>query len=182
MSMEDNDLIQFLNNGNDKEKAYRYLIQRYKRPLYTMIRKIVIDHHDTDDILQLTFIKVFKYIHTFKGDSKLYSWLYAIARQEAYGFMKKKAGELKVSLDQLTTDRMMEITAETEFYQGTEEQLRLQKAVAALPEKQREVFNLKYYDNLKYTEIASITGTSIGGLKANYHLALKNLKVRLTSH
>ncbi len=173
--MEEKELIEKLQNKACKEEAFRYLINRYKRPLYALVRKICIDHQDTDEVVQLTFIKAFKYVDGFKSNGKLYTWLYTIGRREAVGFMQRKAKRLNTSIDELSQTAMAEISTSSAYYSGDEIQLKLQQAVARLPEKQREVFNMKYFDDLKYDEISEITGVTVGGLKANYHHAVKSL-------
>ncbi|WP_019037954.1 RNA polymerase sigma factor [Psychroflexus tropicus] len=177
--MEENELIEKLKRKSTQQEAFRFLIRRYKRPLYALVRKVCIDHQDTDEVVQLTFIKAFKYIDGFKGNSKIYTWLYTIARREAVHFMKRKAERLHTTVDALSIQAMAELKAGSDYYSGDEIQLKLQKAVSELPTKQREVFNMKYFDHLKYSEIAEITGTTEGGLKANYHLAVKQLKEKL---
>ncbi|QLE00203.1 RNA polymerase sigma factor [Galbibacter sp. BG1] len=177
--MQEEELIKKLQHKNGKEEAFRFLVKRYKRPLYALVRKITIDHEDANEVTQLTFIKAFKYIDGFKGNSKIYTWLYTIARREAIQFMHEKAKQRNTSIEELSLTAMEQLKAHSTYYSGDEIQLKLQKAVAMLPQKQREVFNMKYFDNLKYSEISEITGTSEGGLKANYHLAVNNLKANL---
>ncbi len=177
--MDESILIQKLQDGETKNSAFRILVREYKVPLYRFVRKIVVDHQDTDDVLQLTFIKVFKYIKGFKGNSSLNTWMMTIARNEAYAYLKAKAKKQNISIDELSYSRMSFLQVNLDHYAGTEIQLRLHRAVSQLPEKQREVFNMKYFDKLKYKDIAEITGTSEGGLKANYFLAVKKLKIIL---
>jgi len=174
--MKEEELVYKLQSHSHREEAFRILIMEYKRPLYAFIRKITIDHHDTDDVVQMSFIKAFKYINGFKGQSKITTWLYTIARREAINFMQQKAKKHNTSIDQLSLEAMKQLSIGSAYYGGDDIQLKLQLAVAKLPLKQREVFNMKYFDKLKYIEISEITGTSEGGLKANYHLAVKNLK------
>lgn len=174
--MEEKKLVQLLQQEQTKNDAFRQLVKQYKEQIYRFTRKIVIEHQDTDEVVQLTFIKVFKYISGFKGDSKLLTWMMTIARNEAYGFLQKKATSRQVTMDELSRQRMNEIKVNSLHYTGNEIELKLQKAVAQLPQKQREVFNMKYYDTLKFREISEITGTSESGLKTNYHLAVKRLK------
>ncbi|WP_430908130.1 RNA polymerase sigma factor [Maribacter sp. 2-571] len=177
--MQEKELLQKLRDKECKNEAFRHLVGRYKERLYRFIRKMIVDHQDTDEVLQLTFIKVFKYIDGFKGNSKLYTWLFTIARNEALSFLEKKSKRTHMPIDMLHQKGMLRLSANTDTYSGNEIQLKLQTAVSRLPEKQREVFNMKYFDKLRYSEIAEITGTSEGGLKANYHLAVKRLKQSL---
>ena len=156
-------------------KAFELLINTYKERLYWHIRRIVLDHDDTDDVLQKTFIKVFRSMEGFKGDSKLYSWMYRIGTNEALTFIKLKSKKLGVGMDEMQ-ERMAERLEADVYFEGDEIQLKLQKAIASLPEKQKLVFNMKYYEEMKYDDISEILGTSVGSLKASYHLAVKKIE------
>lgn len=168
-------LIAQLKNARTKEKAFRELIKLYKERLYWHIRKIVISHDDADDVLQNTFIKIFKNIDKFNQDSKIYSWMYRIATNEAITFINKRAKQRNLDV----TDYQKEVAstlADDNFFSGDEMQLILQKAIATLPQKQQLVFNMKYFDELKYNEISEILETSVGALKASYFHAVKKIK------
>ena len=156
----DDDLISRLLAEKTKESAFKELLALYKERLYWHIRKIVISHDDTDDVLQDTFIKVYKNIHKFKGESKLFSWMYRIATNEALTHIKR-------------INRMPRI--------GNEIQLKLQKAIATLPDKQKLVFNMRYFEDLKYSDLSEILNTSEGALKASYHIAVKKIEDYLTT-
>jgi RNA polymerase sigma factor (sigma-70 family) len=171
-------LIENLKQKDTQAKAFEVLINTYKERLYWHIRRIVLDHNDTDDVLQNTFIKVFRNIDGFKGNSKLYSWMYRIATNEALSFLKAKSRKLGVSNDELQ-ERMANNLQADVYFEGDEIQLQLQKAIALLPEKQKLVFNMKYFEELKYEEISEILETSVGGLKATYHLAVKKIEASL---
>ena len=171
-------LIENLKQKDTRARAFEVLINTYKERLYWHIRRIVLNHDDTDDVLQNTFIKIFRNIDKFKGDSKLYSWMYRIATNEALTFLKAKSKKLGVSNDQLQ-ERMVDNLQADVYFEGDEIQLKLQKAIALLPEKQKLVFNMKYFEELKYDEISEILETSIGGLKASYHLAVKKIEASL---
>ncbi|PCI35639.1 MAG: RNA polymerase subunit sigma-70 [Flavobacteriaceae bacterium] len=153
----------------------------YKERLYWHIRKIVISHDDTDDVLQNTFIKVFKSIHKFKGDSKLYSWMYRIATNESITLLNKKAKERHIEISELHTELGQSLQSDV-YFSGDEIQLLLQKAILTLPQKQQLVFNMKYYDELKYKEISEILDTSVGALKASYFHAVKKIEEIIKSH
>lgn len=158
-----------------ESKAFELLINMYKERLYWHIRRIVLDHDDTDDVLQNTFIKIFRNIDGFKGDSKLYSWMYRISTNEALTFIKVKSKKLGLGMDEIQ-ERMVNNLEADVYFDGEEIQLKLQKAIASLPEKQKLVFNMKYFEELKYEEISEILETSVGGLKASYHLAVKKIE------
>ena len=172
--------IEQLKNPVSQEKAFRELISLYKERLYWHIRKIVISHDDTDDVLQNTFIKVFNNINNFKGDSKLYSWMYRIATNESITHLNKKAKINKIDNPTLQLQMVENLQADV-YFDGDEIQIKLQKALATLPEKQRLVFNMKYFDNMKYNDISEILDTSVGALKASYHHARKKIEKYLTT-
>ena len=144
----------------------------YQRPIYNHIRNIVLNHDDTDDVLQNTFIKVFQYLNGFKGDSKLFSWMYRIATNEAITFINAKAKRNATTTEAMQSKIVENLKAD-EYFDGNEVQLKLQKAINLLPEKQQLVFKMKYFEELKYEEISEILGTTVGGLKASYFHAVK---------
>jgi RNA polymerase sigma-70 factor (ECF subfamily) len=171
-------LVHALQNPATQEAGFKILIKEYQQPLYWHIRKIVFDHEDADDVLQNTYIKVFKNIKNFRGESKLFSWMYRIATNEALTFIKQKSRKLGLSLNEFNEKQVNQLEADV-YFEGGAIALKLQLAVANLPEKQRLVFNLKYYEELKYDEISEILETSVGGLKASYHHAVKKIKNEL---
>jgi RNA polymerase sigma-70 factor (ECF subfamily) len=168
-------LVEQLQSSSTQARAFEMLINAYKEKLYWHIRRIVLNHDDTDDVLQNTFIKVFKNINKFKGDSKLYSWMYRIATNEALTFLKTKSRKLGIT-DSETQEKMISNLQSDVYFEGDKIELALQKAIATLPEKQKLVFNMKYYQELKYEEISEILETSVGALKASYHLAVKKVE------
>lgn len=168
-------LIQELQNTKTREKAFRVLITQYKERLYWHIRKIVIVHDDADDVLQNTFVKIFKNIDKFNSESKLYSWMYRIATNESITFINKRAKEKNVDITDY--NQQLASTLESDLYfSGDEIQIVLQKAIATLPQKQQLVFNMKYFQELKYDEISEILETSVGALKASYFHAVKKIE------
>tara|TARA_R110002012_G_scaffold322033_1_gene553998 strand:+ start:9036 stop:9578 length:543 start_codon:yes stop_codon:yes gene_type:complete len=168
-------LVQQLQAPTTQASAFQLLVNTYKERLYWHIRRIVVDHDDTDDILQNTFIKIFRNIGGFKGESKLYSWMYRIATNEALSFMKEKTRKLGNN-DMEVQQKLIENLESDVYFEGDFIQLQLQKALATLPEKQKLVFNMKYFEELKYEEISEILETSVGALKASYHLAVKKIE------
>lgn len=168
-------LIEELQNPSTQERAFRTLMSQYKERLYWHIRKIVISHDDADDVLQNTFIKVYKNIGTFKAESKLYSWMYRIATNESITFMNKRAKDKNLDVSELQYKLAENLQADV-YFEGDQIQLQLQKAIAILPQKQRLVFNMKYFDDMKYQDIAEVLNTSIGALKASYHHAVKKIE------
>ena len=180
MLTDELDLVTRLKNEKTKDIAYRELLNLYKERLYWHIRKIVISHDDADDVLQNTFIKVFRSIDKFKGDSKLYSWMYRIATNESITFINKNAKRLSISNEEIQNNAINNLTADV-YFEGNEIQLQLQKAIATLPQKQQLVFNMRYFDDMKYKEISEILETSEGALKASYHIAVKKIETFLKS-
>ena len=173
------DFIEDLKNPKTQEKAYRKLMSMYKERLYWHIRKIVLLHDDADDVLQNTFIKIFNNIGKFKGDSKLYSWMYRIATNESLTHLKKKSSQKNIDNETLQNQVVAKLEADV-YFDGDEIQLKLQKALATLPQKQRLVFNMKYFDDMKYDDMSEILDTSVGALKASYHHAKKKIEAYLT--
>lgn len=172
---DEKDFIQELLNPKTQNTAFQKLLREYQRPLYSHIRNIVLNHDDADDVLQNTFIKVFKYLKDFKGDSKLFSWMYRIATNEAITFINQKAKRNGTTSEALQTRLVDNLKADT-YFDGNEIQLKLQKAIALLPEKQQLVFKMKYYEEIKYEDMSEILGTSVGALKASYHHAVKKIE------
>ena len=154
------------------------MLADYKERLYWHIRKIVIEHDDADDVLQNTFVKVFQNINGFKGNSTIYTWMYKIATNEALNLIKKKSKHYGVSNEEWIETKVSRLESDS-YFDGDELSIRLQNAVAKLPEKQRLVFNMKYFDEMKYDNISEILGTSVGGLKASYHHAVKKIKKQI---
>lgn len=168
-------LIEQLINVQTREKAFRELISLYKERLYWHVRKIVISHDDTDDVLQNTFIKIYKNIGKFKQESKLFSWMYRIATNEAITFINKRNKERNIDITELQEQIVSTLESDI-YFSGEEIQEILQKAIASLPQKQQLVFNMKYFDNIKYNQISEILGTSVGALKASYFHAVKKIE------
>ena len=179
--IEENLLIEQLKNVQTQDKAFRELMSLYKERLYWHIRKIVISHDDTDDVLQNTFVKVFRSIANFKAESKLYSWMYRIATNEAITFINKRAKKNNIDISEMQHQLVDNLHADV-YFDGNEVQLKLQKAVASLPQKQQLVFNMKYFDDMKYREISDVLETSVGALKASYHHAVKKIETILTEN
>lgn len=174
-------LVQQLQQKETQAKAFEVLINAYKERLYWHIRRIVLNHDDTDDVLQNTFIKVYSNIDSFKGNSKLYSWIYRIATNESLTFLQTKSRKLGLSSEELQGKLVDNLRSDV-YFEGDEIQLKLQEAIATLPEKQKLIFNMKYFQEMKYEEISEILETTVGGLKASYHLASKKIESFLLSH
>ena len=178
--MEDSELIEKLRNEDTRNYAFNLLIRKYQERIYWHIRKMVISHDDSNDLVQEVFVKVWKYLDKFRGDSQLYTWIYKIATNECLTFLAKKKKRFFLPLVDVEKELAEQID-NGHHISGDEVALKLQKALLKLPSKQRLVFNMKYYDDMKYDQIAEITETSIGALKASYHHAVKKIEEILSA-
>ena len=178
LHLDDDELLNRFKNPSSKNYAFNLLTRKYQERIYWHIRKMVISHDDTDDLVQDTFVKVWKNLEKFKGNSQLYTWIYRIATNECLGFLKKKRNRFFIPIHDITNELANKLESDVNM-DGSEIQFKLQKALLTLPDKQRLVFNMKYFDEMKYQEISSILETSVGALKASYHLAVKKIKVIL---
>lgn len=173
--MEDKDLLEKFNNPESRNYGFNLLVQKYQQKVYRLIRKMVIDHDDADDLTQETFIKVWRHLHSFRGGSQLYTWIYRIATNECLAFLNKKKKKFFLPIHDLSAE--LEDKLEQDAHISSDEiELKFQKALLKLPDKQRLVFNMKYFEEMKYEEISEVLGTSIGALKASYHLAVKKIE------
>ena len=179
--MQDEQLLNQLRNPKTQDQAFRILIQNYQVRLYHHLRTILLNHEDTDDVLQNTFLKVYQNIHSFKGESQLFSWIYRIATNEALTFLKQKAKRNQIS-DLTLQEKAIKSLVSDPLFDGDEAAILLQKAVALLPEKQQLVFKMRYYEDLDYQSISEILQTSIGSLKASYHHAVKKIETFIKRH
>jgi RNA polymerase sigma-70 factor (ECF subfamily) len=171
----DDELLERFRDESGRYDAFNRIVARYKERLYWHIRKIVIVHEDADDVLQNTFVKAWKGLETFRGEAQLYTWLYRIATNESITFLNQKRNRQMIPLEdaEYLLSRSLHHDA---YFSGDELQLQLQKAILTLPEKQRIVFNMKYFDEMPYEDMSEVLGTSVGALKASYHHAVKKIK------
>ncbi|MBQ4917899.1 MAG: sigma-70 family RNA polymerase sigma factor [Muribaculaceae bacterium] len=168
-------IIEELRNEDTRQRAFNKVMRHYSQPLYWQIRRMVIDHENTNDILQETFIKAWININHFRGDAKLSTWLYKIAINESITFLNKERNKQTTSIDDEDSFLINNLQAD-DWFDGNDLQLELQKAINRLPEKQRLVFNMRYFDEMKYEDMSEILGTSVGALKASYHHAAKKIE------
>ncbi|GAB3171415.1 RNA polymerase sigma factor [Telluribacter humicola] len=173
--MSDEELLELYRDPDTRRNAFNQLVRKYQQKVYWLVRKMVVDHDDANDITQEVFIKAWTALENFRGDAKLYTWLYRIASNEAINFLNKKRRRFFVPIHDVEGELSEKLESDP-VVSGDEVQLKLQKAILKLPEKQRLVFNLKYYEDLPYEEISEITGTSVGALKASYHWAVKKIE------
>lgn len=174
--MEDALILQQFAVEQTREQAFGSLLKKYQQKIYWHVRRLVVDHDDADDIVQDVFIKVWKNLHNFREDAQLYTWIYRIATNESITFLNKKKQRNNTSLDDDNSAYLADTLADASYFNGDAAQRKLQEALLILPEKQRLVFNMKYFDDLKYDEISAVLGTSVGALKASYHLAVKKIE------
>lgn len=180
MSSTDQNIIADLKDESKQNLAFQTLVTTYQERLYWHIRKIVLNHDDTDDVLQNTFLKVWRSVDKFRGDSSLYTWLYRIATNESITFLNSKKKKNMMPLNDVS-EYLLENLMSDPYFSGDEIQIKLQQAILRLPEKQRIVFNMKYFDEMKYDDMSKILDTSVGALKASYHHATKKVEEYLKS-
>lgn len=173
--LDEFELLSKLRNPETRNFAFNQLVRTYQERIYHHVRKMVIDHDDANDLVQEVFVKVYKHIDRFREDARLYTWIYRIATNECLGFLKKKKRRFFMPIHDLQSELVGKLDQQLDP-SGDEVQLKLQKALLTLPDKQRLVFNMKYFDEMKFDEIADITGTSVGALKASYHHATKKIE------
>jgi RNA polymerase sigma-70 factor (ECF subfamily) len=173
--MTDEELILQFKEEASRESAFRQLVQKYQQRLYFHIRRMVIDHDDANDVLQNSLIKVWNNLANFREESQLFTWLYRIATNESLSFMAQKQRKFAFSIDEYQSHLANKLKSD-KYFEGDKIELKLQQAILTLPEKQRLVFNMRYYDETPYEEMSRILGTSEGALKASYHLAAKKIE------
>jgi RNA polymerase sigma-70 factor (ECF subfamily) len=176
--LTDQELIEKLSNEESRNYGFNLLVREYQERIYWHVRKMVIDHDDADDMVQDIFIKVWNNIDKFRKDASLYTWIYRIATNECLNFLKKKRNRFFIPIHDVAEELGGKLD-EGSLIDGDEIQLKLQKALLTLPDKQRIVFNMKYFDEMKFKDIAEVTNTSVGALKASYHLAKKKIEENL---
>lgn len=177
MPVENQELIARLREPSSCRSAFGEVIKTYSEPLYWQIRRMVQNHDDANDLLQNTFMKAWSSLENFRGDARLSTWLYKIAINESLAFIEKEKRRKTVSIDEESS--MANAISADPYFDGSELQKKLRLAVSKLPEKQQLVFNMKYFDDMKYEDMSNILGTSVGALKASYHLAVKKIEAAL---
>lgn len=173
--MEDQEILVKFADPASRNLAFNQLVRKYQQKVYWHVRKMVVDHDDADDLTQDTFVKVWKHLGNFRQDASLYTWIYRIATNECLNFLSSKRRKFFLPLNDVGEELASKLEADPNLA-GDEVELKLQKAILRLPDKQRLVFNLKYYDDMKYEDMAEVTGTSVGALKASYHHAVKKIE------
>ena len=178
MKYNDNEVMKMLSDPKRQRDAFGLVVRQYSEPLYWKIRRIVLTHDDANDVLQNTFLKAWNNLGDFQNKSKISTWLYRIAINEALDFVRRQKNKISADEDLSVANRLMA----DEYFDGDEAQALLQEAVSKLPEVQRMVFNMRYFDEMKYSEISRILGTSEGALKASYHIAVQKISEFFHKH
>lgn len=178
---DDKELLTLFKDDASKEQAYTQIIKKYQEKLYWHIRRMVVDHEDANDVLQNMFIKVWRSLHNFREDSQLYTWLYRIATNESLSFLEQHKRKSAASLSDDESYLSNKLVADKDFDEKKLE-WKLQKAIQLLPEKQKAVFNLRYFEEMPYEEMSRVLETSEGALKASYHHAVKKIEDYILNH
>ena len=178
---EDEEILSKFRDEKTRNEAFNLLLKKYQQKIYWHVRRMVIDHDDADDLVQDVFIKIWKNLPGFRNDAQLYTWMYRIATNECITFLNKKKQKNNVSLDDVDYE-LADTLSSSDQFSGDRIQLKLQQAILTLPDKQRLVFNMKYFDDMKYDEMSEVLGTSVGALKASYHLAVKKIESFILSN
>ena len=177
---EDEEILNKFRDEKTRNEAFNLLLKKYQQKIYWHVRRMVIDHDDADDLVQDVFIKVWKNLPGFRNDAQLYTWMYRIATNECITFLNKKKQKNNISLDDVDFE-LADTLADSAYFNGEQAQMKLQQAILTLPDKQRLVFNMKYFDDMKYEEMSEVLGTSVGALKASFHLAVKKIEAFILS-
>lgn len=175
---DENEVMKMLGEPENQRRAFGLIVQQYTETLYWKIRRIVLGHDDANDVLQNTFLKAWNSIGDFQSKSKVSTWLYRIAINESLDHLRKQQHKISTDMDLSVANRLMA----DDYFDGDDAQALLQEAIAALPDVQRTVFTLRYYDEMKYSELSKLTGTSEGALKASYHIAVKKISEYVLNH
>ena len=180
-NMSDDQILLLLQNEATKERGFRVLMEQYQERLYWHIRRMVVEHEDANDVIQNTFIKVFKSIQRFEGKSTLYTWLYRIATNESITYINSRKRKATAGLDNEESNLGKQLQAD-DYFDGDQAQILLQQALNTLPEKQRLVFHYRYYEEMPYQKMSEVLDTSVGALKASYHHAVKKIESFFQEH
>ena len=177
--LEDHEILLKFQNPASRNLAFNQLVRKYQQKVYWHVRKMVIDHDDADDLTQDVFVKVWKHLENFRQDAQLFTWIYRIATNECLGFLQSKRRKFFLPINDVGAELAAKLEADPAIA-GDEIELKLQRAILRLPDKQRLVFNLRYYDEMPYEQMAEVTGTSVGALKASYHHEVRKIEDYVT--
>jgi RNA polymerase sigma-70 factor (ECF subfamily) len=180
IQVEDEEILSKFREDTTRSEAFNLLLIKYQQKIYWHIRRMVINHDDADDLVQDVFIKIWKNLPGFRNDAQLYTWMYRIATNECITFLNKKKQKNNIPLDDVDYE-LADTLSSSDQFTGDQIQKKLQQAILTLPDKQRLVFNMKYFDDMKYEEMSDVLGTSVGALKASFHLAVKKIEAFILS-
>ena len=178
MLIKEHDLLRLLKDTVKKNGAFNNLVEQYKEQLYWVIRKVLLNHDDTDDVLQNTFMKIYLNIDNFNQNSKLFTWMYRIAINESINFINKKSKQVGLSNSEYIEEEAKKLESDV-YFDGNKAELKLQKTISTLPPKQRMIFSMRYFDEMPFKQISKILSTTEGALRASYHQAVKKIKNEL---
>jgi RNA polymerase sigma-70 factor (family 1) len=181
MPLSDAEILEQFGREKTRNVAFAHLVDKYQQKIYWLVRRMVVSHDDADDLVQEIFIKVWNNLDRFRQDAQLYSWMYRIASNECLQFLQKKKRQNTTSFDELT-ENTADSFGTSDGFSGDQIQQKLYRAIETLPEKQKLIFQMKYFEEMKYEEISSVLGTSVGALKASFHLAVKKIEQQLVRH
>jgi RNA polymerase sigma-70 factor (ECF subfamily) len=181
IKQEDHAILEIIKEDETRHRAFRMIVETYSERLYWHIRRMVVVHADADDVLQNTFLKIWEALANFRGESSLYTWMYRIATNESINFLNGKKKRQYVFWDQV--EHRLSNSLESEpYFNGDALEVKLQQAILGLPPKQRTIFLLRYYDEMKYEDMSEVLGTSVGALKASYHHAYQKIQKQMLNH
>lgn len=178
MLIKEHDLLRLLKDPVKKNDAFNNLVEQYKEQLYWVIRKVLLNHDDTDDVLQNTFMKIYLNIDNFNQNSKLFTWMYRIAINESINFINKKSKQVGLSNSEYIEEEAKKLESDV-YFDGNKAELKLQQTISTLPPKQRMIFSMRYFDEMPFKQISKILSTTEGALRASYHQAVKKIKNEL---
>lgn len=174
--IKDSEILELFHNPLTKEKGFNLLVKKFKEPIYWHLRRILFNHEDTNDVMQNVFLKVWQHLGKFRKDSKLYTWIYRIATNEAISHIKSSKAKFHVSLDGDNEQYFAQSIQDDRFYNASEIETKLQKSILRLPARQKLIFLLRYYENMSYNQMSEVLKTNINTLKATYHIAAKKIE------
>lgn len=178
VQVDDNEILSKFQQEKTRNEAFNLLLKKYQQKIYWHVRRMVINHDDADDLVQEIFVKIWKNLLGFRNDAQLYTWMYRIATNECITFLNRKKLKNNIPFDDVSY-QLSETLTESSYFDGDKAQRKLQQAILTLPDKQRLVFNMKYFDEMKYEEMSEVLGTSVGALKSSFHLAVKKIEAYL---
>lgn len=174
--INDSDILKLFADPQTRERGFNLLVKKFTEPVYWHLRRMLVDHEDTNDVMQNVFIKIWQHLGKFREDSKLYTWIYRIATNEALSFMKSSKSKYNIPLDSENEGFLTQKLQDDSYFKASEIEMKLQKGIMKLPSKQKAVFLLRYYENMNYNQMSEVLKTNVNTLKATYHIAAKKIE------